>query len=95
MPPAVALLNYMSYGIPWRIFSQTGIFAGFFNIIKVEQWKDIRSPPGSPSLGLKKSFFVSGNFAGFSFLCILKILSEGSAKLPWAERGPVVFQDAV
>ncbi len=28
-PPAVALLNYMSCGILWRIFCQTGIFAGF------------------------------------------------------------------
>ncbi len=29
MPPAVALLNYISSGIHWRIFCQTGIFAGF------------------------------------------------------------------
>ncbi len=29
MPPAVALLNYISSGILWRIFCQTGIFAGF------------------------------------------------------------------
>jgi hypothetical protein len=28
-PPAVALLNYISCGILWRIFCQTGIFAGF------------------------------------------------------------------
>jgi hypothetical protein len=28
-PPAVALLNYISSGILWRIFFQTGIFAGF------------------------------------------------------------------
>ncbi len=28
MPPAVALLNYISSGILWRIFCQTGIFAG-------------------------------------------------------------------
>jgi hypothetical protein len=26
----VALLNYTSCGILWRIFSQTGIFAGFY-----------------------------------------------------------------
>ncbi len=31
--PAVALLNYISSGIFWRIFSQTGIFAGFSLII--------------------------------------------------------------
>ncbi len=30
MPPAVALLNYISCGILWRIFSQTGTFVGFF-----------------------------------------------------------------
>ncbi len=29
MPPAVALLNYISSGKLWRIFCQTGIFAGF------------------------------------------------------------------
>ncbi len=29
MPPAVALLNYISSGIFWRIFYETGIFAGF------------------------------------------------------------------
>ena len=29
MPPAVALLDYISSGILWRIFCQTGIFAGF------------------------------------------------------------------
>jgi hypothetical protein len=29
VPPAVALLNYINSGILWRIFSQTGIFAGF------------------------------------------------------------------
>ena len=29
VPPAVALLNYISSGILWRIFCQTGIFAGF------------------------------------------------------------------
>ncbi len=29
MPPAVALWNYISCGILWRIFFQTGNFAGF------------------------------------------------------------------
>ncbi len=29
MPPAVALLNYISSGKLWRIFCQPGIFAGF------------------------------------------------------------------
>ncbi len=29
MPPAVALLNYKSSGLLWRIFFPTGIFAGF------------------------------------------------------------------
>ena len=35
MPPAVALLNYISCGILWRIFCQTGIFAGFSLYIKL------------------------------------------------------------
>ena len=42
MPPAVALLNYISSGIFWRIFSQTGIFPGFslrFTNLGA-QWKD-------------------------------------------------------
>jgi hypothetical protein len=30
VPPAVALLNYISSGIFWRIFCQTGIFRGVF-----------------------------------------------------------------
>jgi hypothetical protein len=29
VPPAVALSNYIRSGLPWRIFCQTGIFAGF------------------------------------------------------------------
>jgi hypothetical protein len=29
MPPAGALSNYISSGILWRIFCQSGIFAGF------------------------------------------------------------------
>jgi hypothetical protein len=29
VPPGVALLNYISCGILWRIFCQTGFFAGF------------------------------------------------------------------
>jgi hypothetical protein len=32
VPPAVALLNYISSGILWRIFCQTGIFRGVFSI---------------------------------------------------------------
>ncbi len=32
MPPRVALLNYISSGILWRIFCQTGTFRGVFPI---------------------------------------------------------------
>jgi hypothetical protein len=32
VPPAVALLNYISCGILWRIFCQTGIFTGFLAV---------------------------------------------------------------
>jgi hypothetical protein len=35
VPPAVPLLNYISCGILWRIFCQTGIFAGFSLYIKL------------------------------------------------------------
>jgi hypothetical protein len=42
VPPAVAMLNYISSSIFWRIFSQTGIFPGFslrFTNLGA-QWKD-------------------------------------------------------
>ena len=45
VPPAVALLNYISCGILQRIFSQTGIFAGFSLRIKYCR-KDQRSCDG-------------------------------------------------
>ncbi len=32
VPPAVALLNYISSGLLWRIFCQTGTFRGVFSI---------------------------------------------------------------
>jgi hypothetical protein len=31
VPPAVALMNYISCGILWRIFCQTGTFRGVFS----------------------------------------------------------------
>jgi hypothetical protein len=31
VPPAVALLNYISSGLLWRIFCQTGTFRGVFS----------------------------------------------------------------
>jgi hypothetical protein len=31
VPPGVALLNYISSGILWRIFCQTGTFRGVFS----------------------------------------------------------------
>jgi hypothetical protein len=33
VPPALALSNYISSGILWRIFCLTGIFAGFSRYI--------------------------------------------------------------
>jgi hypothetical protein len=42
VPPAVALLNYISSGILCRIFSQTGIFAGFsLYIIDIAKYTSI------------------------------------------------------
>ena len=35
VPPAVALLNYVSCGILWRIFCQTGTFRGVFSFFVV------------------------------------------------------------
>jgi hypothetical protein len=34
-PPAVALLNYISCGVLWRIFCQTGIFRGVFSVYSI------------------------------------------------------------
>jgi hypothetical protein len=31
VPPAVAMLNYISSGILWQIFCRTGIFCGVFS----------------------------------------------------------------
>ncbi len=31
-PPAAALFDYISCGLLWRIFCQTGIFSGVFSI---------------------------------------------------------------
>jgi hypothetical protein len=45
VPPAVALLNYISNGIILRIFCQTGIFTGFSLRIKYRR-KDQRSCDG-------------------------------------------------
>jgi hypothetical protein len=35
VPPVVALLNYISCGILWRIFCQTGIFRGVFSAYSI------------------------------------------------------------
>jgi hypothetical protein len=43
MPPAVALSNYISSGILWRIFCQTGIFRGVFSVNPYFHRKDQRS----------------------------------------------------
>ncbi len=39
MPPAVALLNFISSDILWRIFSQTGTFPGVFinNTVRISE----------------------------------------------------------
>jgi hypothetical protein len=48
VPPAVALLNYISSGILWRIFCQAGIFRGVFStyvsFISLVQWDITRGP---------------------------------------------------
>ncbi len=81
MPPAVALSNYINSGILWRIFCQTGIFAGFSlhlinlaaRISAAVMAGDIiqnflyERAPGGPSLGPEGKHFVSGNSLFFSF----------------------------
>ncbi len=46
MPSAVALLNYISSGIFWRIFCQTGIFRGVFSLNNYFPRMDQRSCDG-------------------------------------------------
>jgi hypothetical protein len=47
VPPAVALLNYISSGILWRIFAKLGYFAGFFLYIINFQVRIIAAAMGS------------------------------------------------
>ncbi len=51
-PPAVALLNYTSCAILWRIFCQTGIFAGFSLYTCIFHRKEQRSCDGRGTLYL-------------------------------------------
>ena len=81
MPPAVALLNYTSCGILWRIFSQTGIFAGFSlhiisNAVRI-------SEAAMGGAGEIIQYFLRGYSLYYS--------PEGSAKLRWAGQVSVVI----
>ena len=75
MPPTVALLNHISSGILWRIFSQTGIFPGFSlhiikNVVRISE----------AAMGGKGDITFSGRF-------FLYNSPKGSAKLRWAGPG--------
>jgi hypothetical protein len=73
-PPSVALLNYISSGILWRIFSQTGIFAGF----SLRDYADQIYIAGCVSASV-----TAGDIVLFS----MYYSPEGTAKLRWVGRG--------
>ncbi len=90
MPPAVALLNYISSGILWRIFSQTGLFAGFsLNIIFIVgrisaaaiAWDLILFCLGGPV------DYTGAHTVIFRGIFLYIIHQMEQAKLHWAERG--------
>jgi hypothetical protein len=81
VPPAVALPNYISSGILWWIFCQTGIFAGFSlhtmnNAVRI-------SEAAMVGAGEIIQYFLPGYSLYYS--------PEGSAKLQWAGQGSVVI----
>ena len=81
MPPAVALPNYISSGILWRIFCQTGIFAGFSLHIMNNAVRISEATMGGA--GEIIQYFLRGYSLYYS--------PEGSAKLRWAGQGSVVI----
>jgi hypothetical protein len=93
VPPAVALSNYISSGILWRIFCQTGIFAGFsLQIINLSVRISAAAMAGDIlffSLADPRGDYTGAHtvivFVFFFFL----LFPEGGAKLRWA--GGIVF----
>ncbi len=101
MPPAVALLNYISCGFLWRIFCQTGIFAGFsLHIINLAVRISEAAMREVGDIIFSGWFFlylfaerISGApMSGvgdiiFSAWFVFIYSPKGSAKLRWAGRG--------
>ena len=91
MPPAVALLNYISSGILWRIFSQTGIFAGFsLNIIFIVGSISAATIAGDIiffSLGGPVGDYTGAHNVIFRGIFLYIISQMEQAKLHWADRG--------
>ncbi len=72
MSPAVALLNYISCGILWWIFCQTGTFRGVFSLYIIDMAGCTRTTP----------------YCVFSWVFSIYYLPERSAKLrPCDVRG--------
>ena len=77
MSPAVALLNYISCGILWWIFCQTGTFRGVFSLYIIDMAGCTRTPP----------------YCVFSWVFSIYYLPERSAKLRCEGRrsGDIIF----
>ena len=80
VPPAVALLNYISCGILWRIFCQTGTFRGVFS-----PYLYIIYNAGGISEAIRELYCTLADFykSGI-FLYIILISPKGTEKLRWA-----------
>ncbi len=91
MPPAVALLNYISSGLLWRIFSHTGIFAGFsLHIINLAIRISAATMAGDIiyfSVAGPVGYYTRAHAVIFRVVFSLYYSPEGRAKLRWADRG--------
>ncbi len=90
MPPAVAQLNYISSGLLWLIFSQTGIFAGFsLQIINLAVRISATAMAGDIiffSLAGPLWYYTGAHTVIFCGIFSLCYSPEGRAKLRWAEK---------
>ncbi len=92
MPPAVALLNYISSSLLWQIFSQTGIFAGFsLQIINLAVRISAAAMAGDIiffSLAGPLWYYTGAHTVIFCGIFSLSVCysPEGRAKLRWADK---------
>jgi hypothetical protein len=102
VPPAVALSNYISSGILWRIFCRTGIFAGFsLRMYHLHRWGSSAAVMAGYILFFSLAGPVgdkTGHTVIFLEVFSLYYSPEGRTKLRWASlgegRGHCIFKGA-